>query len=116
MQRQMAVKPFKQGDPVRVHPLGKPKLSTFATVRIISDNQRSIAIGFDHNPQFSLFKDPLAYHPNYGLMMFATRVSLWSESKSIEPGSFEKDFWVDIFGGGRYEIRGAKVAPVGGKE
>jgi hypothetical protein len=90
---------MKQGDRVCIYPQGKPALSAFATVAIISGNQRSIAVGFDHNPQFPLFDDPLAFHPSYGVMLFATRDRLPYDAPSLAWGP-----WTDIFGGGRYEI------------
>lgn len=90
---------MKSGDQVRVYPHGSPGKVAVGTIAIISDNQRSIAVGFGDSPPFAVSgKAGVAIHPEHGVMMLAHRGEL--EGKPWGP-------WVEMFGGGHYEIEEA---------
>lgn len=86
---------MKTGDRVKVYPHGSPDQSAVGKIAIISSNQLSIAVGFMDKPPFAIVKDGVAIHPEHGIMLFASRVEIGGEPWGP---------WVEMFGGGHYEI------------
>ena len=87
---------FAKGQLVRVYPHGCADQAAGATVLIISPNQRSIAVGFLDKPPFANFtRRGVCVHPDHGICLFATREAIngtpWGP-------------WVDVVGGGHFEI------------
>jgi hypothetical protein len=76
-------------DNVRVWPHGKVDQVAVGKVLLISSNQRSIAIAFDHIPPFAS-ANGVAIHPDHGVMFFASR--------------FDVGPWIEMVGSGHYEI------------
>ena len=82
---------MKNGDKVRVYPHGTPDQAATGIVKLISGNQRSIAVAFDDLPPFAFEKMPvIGIHPEHGVMLLAMR---------LEVGP-----WIELSGGGHYEI------------
>jgi hypothetical protein len=86
---------FAKGESVRVWPHGDEGKTAVGTVTIISENQRSIAVAFEHIPPFAFDNGPLGVgiHPEHGAMFFAFR-------EAVGP-------WIEIMGMGHYEIEAA---------
>ena len=85
---------MKRGDQVRVYPHGSPDQTADGTVMLLSENERSIAVSFDHLPPFVFQKAPLiGLHPEHGVVLLAYR-------HEIGP-------WIELAGGGHYEIEEA---------
>lgn len=82
---------MNKGDQVRVYPHGSPGEAAIGTVQLISCNERSIAVAFPHIPAFA--SPPIGIHPEHGIMFFAYR-------HEIGP-------WIELMGGGHYEIEAA---------
>lgn len=86
---------MKAGDTVRVYPHGNESVAAPATVVMISENQRSIALGFGDPPGFVVSGGGAAFHPEHGMMMLARREEL--NGKPWGP-------WVEVFAQGHFEI------------
>jgi hypothetical protein len=88
-----------KGDLVTVYPHGSEELGWRARVEICSTNQRSIAIGFDTVPPFLNTSQGVTMHMKTGkIVMLLSREAIGG--KPWGP-------WVEIFGGGHYEIEEA---------
>ena len=87
---------FAKGQSVRVYPHGDPGQIATGTVILVSSNQRSIAVAFEHLPSFA-FRDgkDVAIHSDHGVMLLAMRVEL----NGVPWGP-----WVELGHGGHYEI------------
>jgi len=85
---------FTKGQQVLVYPHGHQDRSATGKVLIISNNQRSIAVGFPDKPPFTV-GDVLAIHPEHGITMFLLRGAI--NGNPLGP-------WVEAFSGGHYEI------------
>jgi hypothetical protein len=82
------------GQRVRVFPHGSPEQTAIGVITIISGNQRSIAVAFDHLPPFAFQRMPLVgVHPEHGIVLLAYREVLGP--------------WIELAGGGHYEIEAA---------
>lgn len=86
----MSEERFHSGDTVRVHPRDRPELAAPATVLLISDNGRAIAVAFEDKPPFPLSpRGGMLVHPGYGIVLMATRVpgseDQWQPVSDIEP-------------------------------
>lgn len=86
---------MKVSDQVRVYSHGDESQAAIGTVVLLSANGRSIAVGFGDKPAFAITKGGVAYHPDHGVMLLATREEI--DGKPWGP-------WVEAFGGGHYEI------------
>jgi hypothetical protein len=85
---------MKAGQKVRVFPHGHREQATIGTVAMISGNQRSIAVGFEHLPPFAFEQVPVVgVHPEFGFMMLAFR--------------FETGPWIELAGQAHYKIEEA---------
>ena len=85
---------IRTGRIVLVWPVGKENLKATATVAIISESQRSIAVGFVDSPPFRW--DPgLGIHPDHGLLLFASRTT-----DNVPDGP-----WTEMMSEGLYEIK-----------
>jgi hypothetical protein len=85
---------IKTGDVVYVWPHGSDDQRALAKVLLLSSNGLSIAVSFEDRPPFVL-GPTMAVHVSGGIVMMAGRTEL--EGKPWGP-------WVEIFGGGHYEI------------
>jgi hypothetical protein len=87
---------FTKGESVRVWPHGDESKMATGTVTIISGNQRSIAVAFEHIPPFAFDNGAqgVGIHPEHGVMFFAFRE--------------RQGPWIEIFGMGHYEIEAAQ--------
>ncbi len=84
------------GQSVRVYPHGSPAQAITGTVKLISGNQRSIAVAFEHIPPFAFNNGgAIGIHPEPGVALLATRVEL--NGKPWGP-------WIELAGGEHYEI------------
>jgi len=81
---------MRTGDEVRVYPHGKPEQVAIGKVMILSSNRKSIAVGFPDKPPFVILTDGIMVHPDFGIVLMASRYD-------IGP-------WIETFGGGHYEI------------
>ena len=82
---------MKTGDTVLVHPHGSPEQATVGKIVVISANQRSIAVAFEHLPPFAFETAPvIGIHLEHGFMFLACRE--------------EAGPWRELAGGGHYEI------------
>ena len=74
---------MKQGDTVRVCPEREPNNSATGVILLLSNNARSIAIGFGDKPSFMApIRDGMFVHPAYGAVLLATRMDgsrLWTD-------------------------------------
>lgn len=90
---------MKTGDAVRVYPHGSPAKAATAEVVLLSGNGRSIAVAFGEiSPPFRIVQgeiEGVAIHPEHGIMLLAHREELNGEPWGP---------WVELFGGGHYEI------------
>jgi len=88
---------LKAQDKVRVYPHGSPDQAALATILIVSDNQRSIAVEFSDRPPFAVDKSGgMMLHREHGtIVMMATRGEL--NGRAWGP-------WIEMRGGGHYEI------------
>ena len=88
-----------RGDMVRIHPHGDPAAVADARVMLVSANQRSLALEFEEPPPFTVPLQPKgALGRNGGnlhVIMLLSRHEL--DGKPWGP-------WVEIKGGGHYEI------------
>jgi hypothetical protein len=77
---------------VRVYPHGDESKAAVGKVVVISGNQRSIAVAFEHIPPFAFQNGPLGVgiHAEHGPMFFAYR--------------YEIGPWIEMMGMGHYEI------------
>ncbi len=74
---------MKMGDVVTVYPHGKPEHKAQAKVLIISENQRSIAVGFRDKPPFPLATSMgMMIYPELGIVLLALRDG--ADCKSME--------------------------------
>jgi hypothetical protein len=89
---------IKRGDQVTVHPHGNSDKKAVAKVLMVSPNNLSIALMFDDMPPFAIVSGGMLIHPDYGVVMMAGREA--SDGRPIGP-------WVELFGGGHYEIEPA---------
>lgn len=87
---------MKTGDKVLVYPHGEEKLRWKAHVFIISDNGRSIAIGFDHVPPFLKTRKGVLVH------MTAGKITMLLSREALDGVPWGP--WIDIFHGGHFEI------------
>lgn len=82
---------MKAGEKVRVYPHGSPDQAADGKVILCSENERSIAVAFDHLPPFVFQKAPVVgVHAEHGVVLMAYR-------HEIGP-------WIELAGGGHYEI------------
>jgi hypothetical protein len=83
---------FAKQQRVRVYPHGDESKAAVGKVIIISGNQRSIAVAFEHIPPFAFDNGPLGVgiNPEHGAMFFACR--------------YEVGPWIEMMGMGHYEI------------
>jgi hypothetical protein len=83
---------FHKDENVRVFPHGDEGKAAVGKIVAISENQRSIAVGFEHIPPFAFDNGPLGVgiNPEHGAMFFAYR-------HEVGP-------WVEMMGMGHYEI------------
>jgi hypothetical protein len=91
---------ISKGDQVRVYPHGSPERQALALVVLISENQRSIAVAFGDPPPFVTARGGLMIHPAHGVVMLAGRATLEVGGEAWGP-------WVELSGGGHYEIEEA---------
>jgi hypothetical protein len=84
-----------RGQNVRIAPHGKPEQAAVGLLGLISDNERAVLVAFDEKPPFVTLHEGFAVHPTLGIVMLLHR-------EAIGP-------WVEVFGGGHYEIE--EVAP-----
>jgi hypothetical protein len=81
---------FTKGQHVSVYPHGTPEKAAEATVLIISGNQRSIAVTFDDKPPFAVVRGG-------GFTIVDATITLFAYREEHGP-------WVELMGGGHYEI------------
>ena len=83
---------FAVEESVRVWPHGDEGKAAVGKVVLISGNQRSIAVAFEHIPPFAFDNGPLGVgiHPEHGAIFCAFR--------------FEVGPWIEMMGMGHYEI------------
>ena len=86
---------MNRGDTVRVWPHGDESSSAIGEVILISKNGASIAVGFKDKPPFVRLAEGFAVHPQYGIVMLASRECI-SNGQLVGP-------WVEL-SGGHYEI------------
>jgi hypothetical protein len=87
---------FSEGQKVLVYLHGEPRKAAVGTVRVISTNQRSIAVAFDHLPPFAFDNDVVGIHPEHGAMFLAFR-------QKAGP-------WIEMMSMGHYEIESVEPA------
>ena len=80
------------GDTVRVYPHGSPEQVAEAVVDLISRNERSIALHFTEKPPFATIKDG-------GILLNTETFSITMLLRRERYGP-----WVEVMGGGHYEI------------
>lgn len=83
-----------KGDRVRVYPHGSPDKAATGVALLISGNQRSIAVLFEHLPPFAFYSGPIAICDG-GPLLIALRGEL--NGQPCGP-------WIEVGGGGHYEI------------
>ncbi len=83
---------MNNGNEVWIHPHGSPLLAIRATIDLISQNQRSIALRLHQFPVWAHFRDAgMLFHTAHAqIEMLLTR-------EAVGP-------WVELMGGGHYEI------------
>ena len=77
------------GQNVRMYPHGDPGQAATGVVRVVTSDQRSIAVAFDHRPPFA-YQKAAGVFPEYGIILIASR--------------YEFGPWIEMAGGGHYEI------------
>ena len=79
---------MKQGRYVRVYPSGRSGQSARGIIVLISQNERSIVVGFDIPPPFP-FEHTIASHPKYGIVFMAYRGTSGPWREMFDHGDYE---------------------------